>query len=505
MSFWQSNLAFLASRPDPWSPALAALLATEGPAPDLGLRSRTGEILPGVVVDGRARSLISSFDARREADRWAQGGGTVVVLGGAGVDAALALAEQATRLMLWAEPRLEIWRSLMTWQDWTVVKDCEWLPALDVAEVLTNRYHPLWDGGLRTLEWRAASDGLNGLLEAITAALESVSTDASTQARFAERWYRNTLINLRDLNAGAVEGFGSAVVAGAGPSLDDALASGPNLAWLEQRQRHGGRLLATDTALPALSARGIRPDLVFSLDSQLATYRHFVAARPAVPLVADIASLPVLGRLGMPLVRFLTAHPFSAVVQRYFPEIPTLSAPGGHVSALAYSAALALGARSLDTWGVDFSYRDGQAYARATYVYDTVLPGRVSPLETLLGALCYGAEGRVRQMVHGRAIDTTPRLAGYRRHWPPLSQGRVVLAHGAAGDRWPAFARDWRRRLETLPLPPDGANMHGFVRSLTADVRQDWLALWPLALALFRIGTDSPRDVVGRALELLYD
>src|SRR5689334_18469101 len=104
MSFWNANLTFLGSRAEPWSRALAAALAEAGPAPDLGLRSRSGSVLPGIVVDGRPRSLISSFDARREAERWAEGGGTVVVLGGAGVEAALALAAQGTRLMVWSEP-----------------------------------------------------------------------------------------------------------------------------------------------------------------------------------------------------------------------------------------------------------------------------------------------------------------------------------------------------------------------------------------------------------------
>ena len=80
MSFWNANLTFLGSRAEPWSRALAAALAEAGPAPDLGLRSRSGSVLPGIVVDGRPRSLISSFDARREAERWAEGGGTVVMI-----------------------------------------------------------------------------------------------------------------------------------------------------------------------------------------------------------------------------------------------------------------------------------------------------------------------------------------------------------------------------------------------------------------------------------------
>jgi hypothetical protein len=510
MSLWQDNLAFL-SRRDRWSRALAERLASGGPAPDLGLRSRSGHILPGVVAGGTSRSLVSTFDAEREAERWAEGE-AVAVLGGGGIEAFRALKTRGARLVFWVEPRLEVWRSLLTWQDWSSAGD-EWLPlmaAQDLAEALTDRYHPLWDGGFRTLEWRSAVAGNEALWDehrrAASAALEAVAADTSTQARFAERWYRNTLVNLRDLTAADAGSWtpSRAVVAGAGPGLDDALADPGQRQWLEERPRHGGRLLATDTALPALSARGVVPDLVFSLDGQLATYHHFVPRRPTVPLVADLASLPLLGRLGMPLVRYLTRHPFSAIVRRHFPELPALDAPGGHVSALAWTAASALGAASIEAWGADFGYRDGKAYAQGTYVYER-RSGRLAPLETSVGSLCYGAEGLERRSAAGHAWDTTPRLRDYRKLWPPVAAARVRLTHGGAEGRWPSFARDWRRRLQTLPLPSGGTGMQAFVRTLADDVREDWLALWPLSLALFRQGLTRPADVVERALALLQD
>ncbi len=510
MSLWQDNLAFLTRR-DPWSRALAEKLTPGGPGPDWGLRSRAGQTLPGIVAGGAPRSLVSTFDADREAQRWAEGE-TVAVLGGAGVQAALALRSQGTRLALWIEPRLDVWRSLMTWQDWTALDD-GWLPLLtpaDVGNALTQRYHPLWDGGFRVLEWRSAVTGFENLWDehrqAAARALDDVAADVSTQARFAERWYRNTLANLRALKPADAGNWTPAktVIAGAGPGLDDALDDPVRRRWLDGRADHGGRLLSTDTALPALTSRGVIPDLVLSLDGQLATYHHFVPARPDVPLVADVASLPLLGRLGMPLVRYLTRHPFSAVVKRFFPELPTLDAPGGHVSALAWSTASALGATIIEAWGADFGYRDGKAYAQGTYVYER-RNTRLVPLETSLGSLCYAAEGLESRIEADHVWSTTPRLRDYRKRWPPASSPRARLAHEGADGRWPQFARDWRRRLETLPLPPDRNRMQIFVRTLADDVRQDWLALWPLALALFRQGLTNPGDVVERALDLLQD
>lgn len=519
MSFWERNLAFLAGRPDAPSRALGDQLARTGPAPDWGLRGREGIVLPGLVVGERPRALVSTFDAVREAERWADAVGTnagsVAVFGGGGREAALALFRRGTRLALWVEPRLDVWRSLMTWQDWRI--EGEWLPVLTEAQLtdaLGRRYYPLWDGGFRTLEWRGAVSGFeplwDGFRAAAAAALESAAADSSTQARFAERWYRNTLFNLRDLKSGAIDSreVRRAVVAGAGPGLDDALNDPSNQNWLDGRPGNGGWLLATDTALPALIRRGIVPDLALSLDGQLPTYHHFVPPGPPVPLVADIASLPLFGRLNRPLVRYLTPHPFSAVIRRHFEELPLLTAHGGHVSALAWNTAVALGARDVGAWGVDFAYRDGQAYSRGTYVYDLAhqRSRRTNPMETLLGASVYGAEGRERVTGDGHAVDTTPRLRAYRGVWPPAGQPRARLAHGEAAHRWTAFTEDWRRRLEALPLPPSGVTMTAFVRTLPDDVCQDWLALWPLATALFRRGvSDLPRAVIERALAVLQD
>jgi len=353
--FWDPNLDALARRSEPSLRLLVRALRDAGPGPDLGLRDRQGRVLPGVQTGTGVRSLVSTFDPVREADRWASAveGGTVAVWGGAGASAAEALARRGTSLVFWVEPRLEVWQSLLAWEDWTGPASGQgwvpvWGPAPEWEVVLKDRYHPLWDGAFRTLEWRAATLGFEGDWDlhrtAATRALDDLSGDLSTQARFGERWYRNMLTNLRHLEAGAVAACPGArvVVAGAGPGLEDALADPQNLRWLAGRQASGDRLFSTDTALPALTARGVVPDLVLCLDGQLPTYHHFVPPRPAgVPLVADLASLPLLGRVGMPLVRYLSGHPLGAVVQRFFPELPVLDGSLANVSGLARVAALA--------------------------------------------------------------------------------------------------------------------------------------------------------------------
>jgi len=470
---------------------------------------------------------VSSYDPAREAERWAAeaGTGTVVVWGGAGAEAARRLLGRGSAPVFWVEPRAEVWQALLTWEDWTgALASPAWWPWAGSIEgweaLFLDAYHPLWDGALRLLEWRPALAGRDdegrAFRRVVDRALGAVAADASTQARFAERWYRNTLINLRHLGAAAAPACPGArvVVAGAGPTLGDHLDDPADRRWLETRDVHGGRLLSTDTALPALGARGLVPDLVLCLDGQLATYHHFVPGAPAgVPLVADLASLPLLDRLGPPVIRYLSGHPFGSVVRRFYPELPTLDGSDGHVSGLAAQTARALGAARVDTWGVDFAYRDGQAYTRGTYVYPVAerASTRLSPLETRLAGPGYGAPGRQRTVdAQGRAWDTTPLLRDYRFRW---DQGRpapapVNLGHRGDEGRWEAFRAAWTRRLVDLPRPPAGQNLSQWVRTLAPDRREDWLALWPLALALHRAGVpvDQVADaVVPRALSFLQD
>ena len=516
----------LEARQDVGSQLLTKALKAAGPGQDQGIRSRTGSVLPG-WNPGPVRALVSTFDAAKEAARWAEDlqGGTVAVFGAAGREAAAALRGRGVRLAFWVEPQMDIWQSLLTWQDGTGWLDRDdWVPVFGGLAVwnsiLLDRYHPLWDGAFQTREWRAATQGREPLWEeyrqATLRTLETTASDASTQARFGERWYRNTLMNLKHLHTGEAAGCQDArvVVAGAGPSLEEELEKSENRTWLENRHRTGDRLFSTDTALPALSCRGIVPDLVLCLDGQLPTYHHFVPRRPTgVPLVADLSSLPLLERLGMPVVRYLSGHPFGTVIHRFFPELPLLDGSLGNVSGLALRTAQALGARRVDTWGVDFAYRDGKAYARGTYVYPLAQKScnRLLPLETRLGASCYGAKGLERAYnSQGSAIDTTPLMREYHGRWERAGKQTqaVTLKHGSADLRWEAFSEDWARRLRTLPLPSRKGATHSFVRSLPPDRREDWLALWPLALAMHRQGIaeeDLPEVLVSRALAFLQD
>ncbi len=540
-------MAALARRTDSLSAGLHARLEALGPWSGNSPRSRTGEELPSCPLGNGRRALESGFDALAEAQRWAtdvKPDSALIVLGGAGAAVWLAVLERDPSLVVVVEPRAEVWQNLFTLRDFTgCLSQSHWYAACaepsDWLKWLSGRYHPLWDGSLEVRFWRPATleDALwERHKEAFARAVHSWSGDFSTQARFGARWYRNSLLNLsflqplesgvlRDKLTTAPQGC---IVAGAGPSLELALADKANQGLLLGRPGNGWLLLSTDTALPALLLQGYTPDLVLCLDGQLPSAQHFHAPLPSgLPLLADIAALPLFHRLGVKVIPFLSGNPLGAVIRRFYPGLPQLDGSCANVSGLGLVLAARLGARKTLLWGADLSYPQGKAYARGTYPY--ALHGqrtnRCSPLETRLASSCYGATDL--RTVGPERRYTTPLLREYRQRMMSLAAGlRTELKVGPTsgfpgfppglGSESPSFVpfqtpgdaqgfRDhWKERLATLPRYGSAERMVEFLSRLPRDRQEDWLALWPLALALNRLEGSLPdwQDrLVERALE----
>ena len=168
------------------------------------------------------------------------------------------------------------------------------------------------------------------------------------------------------------------MVTGAGPSLE---AQAAPLAGL----RESACLIATDASLPALLGLGLTPDLVVSIDCQLYSYHHFLQGLPAgVPLALDLASPPVLGRLAPRARYFAGGHPLSRYVSAHWLDLPALDTSGGNVAQAAVSLAVSLGAREIFLAGLDFSYPQGKAYSRGTFLYPiaAAAQSRLAPVES---------------------------------------------------------------------------------------------------------------------------
>ena len=111
---------------------------------------------------------------------------------------------------------------------------------------------------------------------------------------------------------------GRAVLVGAGPGLEAALPTLRDRFPANRAHRRDAtgavRLVAIDTALPALAEAGVRPDAILSLDGQLTNARDFLPWRwDGAVLIADVTTHFSIVRRFTPDNRFLFATRFSDV------------------------------------------------------------------------------------------------------------------------------------------------------------------------------------------------
>lgn len=521
----EANLRALALR----DRVLAGVVRAASPDPDLSfVASRSGPVVP-VRRDGPA--LHSRVDPVREARRLAAtlppaGVAVFLGLGGGFVPAAL-LATGRLFAGVIVERGAPVLRALFERCDLSgLLADLRIAVVTDPAAVtraVLEAWAPALMGDLRTVPLRPWCDASRGFFDRAAAAVDAArglaSADWAAQARFGRRWFTNALLNLpaverANLSIGPVE---SAIVTGAGPSLDRSVGSLPV-------ERRGRLLAATDTSLPALLARGIVPDLAVSIDCQLYGYHHFREGIPAgLPLLLDLSSPPGLARSHGNVGFFASAHPLSRWVSRNWRSLPEVDTSGGNVTHAAVSAAHALGAREVRLAGVDFSFPLGSPYARGTWLhpYFQAREDRCAPCEGRMFGMLVAAPGTVRERVPEGFRYTPPLMADYRSAFERSvgSLDAVILDDGCLGPRLsvrrgdgPPLARwnggfsmgsprsGWRQMLGSYAalvagLPAAGPPLASWWHGLEPGQREAWQTLLPLLPGLAD-GTAGDREAL---------
>jgi hypothetical protein len=356
----------------------------------------------------------------------------------------------------------------------------------------------------------------------IEGAASRLRADYAAQAKFGKRWFTNVLFNLPFAEKTS-ENFRSAksvLVAGAGPSLD---LYAQNI----RATRNGRFLISTDTALPALLSRGIRPDLAVSIDCQHYGYLHALVAQDEagstadVPFLFDLVSPPSLVRHAFKRGFFAGGHPLCQYLRRRWKPFPSLDTSGGNVSHAAVSLALSLGAREMLLYGMDFSYPDGKAYARGTYLsrFFGSRSSRFSPLDSSFFSLIFGKGDVKREPIADGWLYTTPLMLSYRDSMQRLLGGiaaSVSNFHGrglplrpAAADptafaelphdpampilnrlSWDLFLDGYRKNIEELPEPR--RPLVPYLRGLSPAQKEIWATLLPLVPCLEKEPASPP-------------
>jgi uncharacterized Rossmann fold enzyme len=373
--------------------------------------SRSGEIVPSIVVDGNSHPLHSLIDPGREAERLVStippDTGFVIFLGlGGGFAPQAALANTAAQIAVIEFDKDGV-KELLSAKDYAPLLNNSRFSLLtdfpldEIKTFILEHYNPALHGGIKVLPLRARTvhdfEKFNKAADVIQEAIDSAAADFSVQAHFGLRWFSNIIRNIKnaessdesvDKSAAAfcAKKIDEAAIVAAGPSLDGQINA------LAECKSRGGFIICCDTALPVLLHNGIEPDAVVSIDCQHISRCHFTGCNIRnIPLVLDIASPPPLCRLSTLPVFFSCGHPLALYVSRYWRPLPLLDTTGGNVTYACLSLAENLNAKRITLFGADFSYIRCQTYARGAYIhpYFEKKQNRFNTLEAQSSAFLY--------------------------------------------------------------------------------------------------------------------
>lgn len=272
------------------------------------------------------------------------------------------------------------------------VKECSKKPNICLTSIdklfdcVINNYLPAKYGDLKVIEQRAwlmeNPDAASRISEAVSRAAGIVSADFSVQAHFGKLWLKNIMENAKlaetlcrkDTNKDYLQLSKedlskTAVVAAAGPSLDDFLKT------LKSDQIDDYFFIATDTAYSSLLKHNIQADFCVSIDGQSVSYNHFLHNLNncktifGFDLCANSSAASNLNESGQNIFFFCSGHPLAAAINnsaKHF--MPELFSGSGTVTITAVDLAVKLGFTDIIIPGADFSYSDGKAYTSGTYL-----------------------------------------------------------------------------------------------------------------------------------------
>lgn len=291
--------------------------------------------------------------------------------------------------------------------------------------------------GLLYLEWppgaRAFPFEAEAARKALKVNLDRLVSSAATLKTSGRRWILNacrSFLLAEELLQTDREEV-PIVLAAAGPTLEEAIED-------IRPYREGYRLVAVSSALAALRARGLEPDLVVGTDGgNWSRYHLYPLAADALPLAAPLTALPSAA----------LSPPLLLLSQGFFPEEDLVVKLGGGIripshgtvtgSALALAARLSSG--PLLVCGLDLASRDIRSHA-SPQGFDRLIEGkirRLSPLESLVWDREWGS--------HPEALELRP--------W---RSSRSLAIYAAALEEDAQALRGRLFRLRPSPRPLQG-------------------------------------------------
>jgi hypothetical protein len=237
----------------------------------------------------------------------------------------------------------------------------------------------------------------------ISAYVAAATGESNTFRRFARPWlahtlgtvqhareYQRAIATLQQRVAGS-----HVIVCGAGPSLNAWIDTHPNGRTPDHRtgQRHEARIVATDTAYPALRAADVRVDILVSIDASGWSALHTpTSIEPHTILVCDPGVPPAIpARSGGGTVLLSSFHPLHRLLHHAGCPMAQLPAPALTVGEAAIALMHTMGAASVETVGFDGGFPSAVTYGRETVHHRLAVrwQNRCAPVETRISARAY--------------------------------------------------------------------------------------------------------------------
>ncbi|MDR2467964.1 MAG: DUF115 domain-containing protein [Spirochaetaceae bacterium] len=261
--------------------------------------------------------------------------------------------------------------------------------------------------------------------------------NAMTLSRLGRLYIRNFFRNLSLLaQSPPLEtldlGERPVLVAGAGasldPLLDSLIASGKPLP----------AIVAVDTALAPLQARGIRPDLVVVLEAQHWNLADFCGwGGETLPIVMDLSALHAQAEFAAGQPRFfwtawtpLRLFTRLAATGLLPPELPPL----GSVGLCATALALRLGKGPVTVAGIDFSYTLDSYHTRGSPSHRTLLRQTNRFYGLYYVQTIFRTGSAAVHSKSGGMVRSDPALRRYLALFRDEFGGRVMEIHGTGLD-----------------------------------------------------------------------
>ena len=422
-------------------PELAERIEAAEPAALDWAESKAGPLTASLMHNGRPLWLASRYDPGKEAAKLVEGiehekSACVVVLGmGLGYHVAELAKDMGPRgVLIVFEPDTSVWRAVMEKIDhraWLtrgelILADGQTDRAALLkrtekhAATVTQGTHLLTHPPSRQRNEQAIRD----FGKTVAEVLAFCRTNVATALVNAARTCRNLASNIDHYAAGAgtddlfnaAKGYPAVCVA-AGPSLVK------NVDLLRDPDtRSKVVVIAAQTALKPLLARGIRPDFVTALDYSHISSRFYedLPPLPDVTLVAEAKAHRAIleafpGPIRVPHSQFNDLLLDTMAV----PRIPLKS--GATVAHLSFYLAQHLGCDPIMFIGQDLGFSDGLYYAPGTAVHK-VWSSEINPFNTIemmewRRVVRMKAHLRRAEDVHGRPIFTDEQMATYLKQF----------------------------------------------------------------------------------------